>query len=69
MSVVDSNWIADPASGDAHRFQSMHGTDSCWHCDSDSGLHNMTESEARAYAKYGGCTCMGQSECNFCKER
>lgn len=27
------------------------------------------ERERAAYAKYGGCTCMGHSECNFCKER
>lgn len=27
------------------------------------------EREARAYKKYGGCTCMGHNECDFCKER
>jgi hypothetical protein len=67
--MADSDWLADPANGAAHRFQSMHGTDSCWHCDSDLGLHGMTEREAKAWAKYGGCTCMGHSECGFCKER
>lgn len=30
---------------------------------------NKAEREKVAYAKYGGCTCMGQSECDFCKER
>lgn len=25
--------------------------------------------EKAAYTKYGGCTCMGHGECNFCKER
>jgi hypothetical protein len=25
--------------------------------------------EQAAWAKYGGCTCMGQGECDFCKER
>lgn len=34
------DWIIDPATSQAHRFQSMNGTDSCWHCDSDFGLHN-----------------------------
>ena len=32
----------------------------------------MARAEAKekaAYAKYGGCACMGQGECNFCKER
>jgi hypothetical protein len=25
-----------------HNFQSMHGTDACWHCDSDYGQHVTT---------------------------
>lgn len=25
--------------------------------------------EKAAWAKYGGCTCMGHGECNFCRER
>jgi hypothetical protein len=25
--------------------------------------------EAAAYAKHGGCACMGHSECDFCKDR
>lgn len=24
---------------DCHEFQSMHGTDACWYCDSDYGQH------------------------------
>jgi hypothetical protein len=42
---------------------------------SPSGLRWIKErayciaKEKRAWAKYGGCTCMGHGECNFCRER
>lgn len=34
ITVVDDDIVQ------ARRFKSMHGTDSCWNCDSDYGLHN-----------------------------
>lgn len=27
------------------------------------------EREKKAYARYGGCTCMGHNECDFCQVR
>lgn len=34
VTVVDNDIVK------ARRFQSMHGTDACWNCDSDYGQHN-----------------------------
>lgn len=41
-SVVDreTDWFVDAVTGKAHRFQSMNGTDSCWHCDHDFYHHS-----------------------------
>ena len=32
----------------SHKFQSMHGTDSCWHCDSDYAVHPVDVFEIKA---------------------
>ena len=35
-----SDWFIGDAPQDAHRFQSMHGTNACWHCDHDAYHHS-----------------------------
>ncbi|HEX2879870.1 MAG TPA: hypothetical protein VHO25_10100 [Polyangiaceae bacterium] len=31
--------------------------------------YRSIQKERAAWEKYGGCTCMGHNECDFCKER
>lgn len=37
-----------------------------WH---QEHLKLDAEREKKAYARYGGCTCMGHNECDFCQVR
>ena len=44
---------SDSAGDAAHEFQSMHGTDSCWHCDKDkSELEQLIETWIEQSAEF-----------------